>query len=227
MVLALDHAAHKKHSRIHVQKAKAVKRKIAFFDFDGTVTTKDTLLEFIRHSKGAARFYLGFILTSPWLIAYKIKLISNQTAKEKVLRFFFKHTPLDRFEQDCETFSRDILPALIRPKALLEITRLKETGASIVIVSASPENWIRRWTSALEAELLATRLETIPDSDPAKPHRLTGKIFQKNCHGEEKVSRIREAFTLEDYGEIYTYGDTGGDRPMLKLGTASFYKPFR
>jgi NAD(P)-dependent dehydrogenase (short-subunit alcohol dehydrogenase family) len=52
MVLALDHAAHQKHPRISVQKIKAVTRKIAFFDFDGTITTKDTLLEFIRHSKG-------------------------------------------------------------------------------------------------------------------------------------------------------------------------------
>lgn len=204
-----------------------MKRKIAFFDFDGTITTKDTLLEFIRHSKGPARFYLGFILTSPWLIAWKLKLISNQTAKEKVLRFFFKHTPLDRFEQDCENFSRDALPALIRPKALREITRLKESGASIVIVSASPENWIRRWTTTLETELLATRLETTPDKDPNKPHRLTGKILQKNCHGDEKVRRIREVYTLEEFQEIYTYGDSGGDRPMLNLGTASFYKPFR
>lgn len=208
-----------------------MRQKIAFFDFDGTITTKDTLLEFIKHSKGTARFYLGFILTSPWLIAYKIKLISNQTAKEKVLRFFFKHTPLDRFERQCESFSRDILPTLIRPKALKEIAKLKEAGASVVIVSASPENWIRAWTKIIDASLLATRLETAPaPPNPGTsnaPPRLTGKIVEKNCHGEEKVRRIKEAYILEDYHEIYTYGDTGGDRPMLKLGTASFYKPFR
>ncbi|HET6255660.1 MAG TPA: HAD-IB family hydrolase [Puia sp.] len=202
-------------------------QKIAFFDFDGTITTKDTLLEFIRHSKGTPRFYLGFILNSPWLIAYKLKLISNQTAKERVLSFFFKRTPLDRFERHCESFSRDILPTLIRPKALEEITKLRTAGASVVIVSASPENWIRTWATTLEVELLATRLETKPGKDPAKAPRLTGKILQKNCHGEEKVRRIKEAYTLDDYQEIYTYGDTGGDRPMLKLGTASFYKPFR
>lgn len=202
-------------------------RKIAFFDFDGTITTRDTLLEFIKHSKGTLRFYLGFLLTSPWLIAYKLKLISNQAAKESVLRFFFRSTPLDLFEQHCETFSRDVLPSLLRPKALHEIERLRAAGATVVIVSASPENWIRSWSTAIDAALLATRLETVPDKDPAKPRRLTGKIFQWNCHGEEKVRRIKEAFALEDYHEVYTYGDTHGDRPMLKLGTASFYKPFR
>lgn len=197
--------------------------KIAFFDFDGTITTKDTLLEFIKHSKGVPRFFFGFLLTSPWLVAYKIKLISNQKAKERVLRFFFRHTPLDKFETECLTFARDILPTLVRPKALAEITKLKTAGADVVIVSASPENWIRNWTDTIEANLLATRLETTTGT----PLRLTGKIADANCHGEEKVRRIREAYLLDDYHEIYTYGDTAGDRPMLKLGTVSFYKPFR
>ena len=197
--------------------------KIAFFDFDGTITTKDTLLEFIKHSKGALRFYIGFILTSPWLIAYKIKLISNHKAKERVLRFFFNRMPLDKFGQHCASFSTNLLPGLIRPKALREITNLKAAGVSIVIVSASPENWIRDWTRSIDASLLATRLETTSDTLP----RLTGRIVDANCHGEEKVRRIREAYSLGDYHDIYTYGDTSGDRPMLKLGTVSFYKPFR
>src|ERR1700742_1362170 len=106
MVLALDHAAYQKHPGIHVQKTKDVRQKIAFFDFDGTITTKDTLLEFIRHSKGTFRFYLGFLLTSPWLVAYKIKLISNQSAKDRVLRFFFRNMPADRFDRLCGSFSR-------------------------------------------------------------------------------------------------------------------------
>jgi phosphatidylglycerophosphatase C len=204
-----------------------VKEKIAFFDFDGTITTKDTLLEFIKYSRGSFLFYLGFILNSPWLIAYKIKLISNQAAKERVLRFFFKNTPLSSFEEQCEGFAREVLPGLVRPKALTEIARLKAAGASVVIVSASPENWIRGWSGTMEASLLATRLETTPDSGASKPLRLTGRILQANCYGEEKVRRIKEAYALEEYQEIYAYGDTGGDRPMLKLATISFCKPFR
>ena len=35
---------------------------IAFFDFDGTITTKDTLLEFIKYSRGTMSFYWGFLL---------------------------------------------------------------------------------------------------------------------------------------------------------------------
>lgn len=195
-------------------------RRISFFDFDGTITTKDTLLEFVKHSRGTFYFYLGFLLTSPWMVAYKLKVISNQTAKEQFLRFFFRNYPLEKFRQHCESFAQQGIPGLLRPKALEEIKKLQEAGAEVVIVSASPENWIRPWADQTGVQLLSTRLIT-------KNDRITGKILGRNCHGEEKVRRIKETYTLTDYDEIYAYGDTSGDKPMLALANISFYKPFR
>ena len=195
-------------------------QRIAFFDFDGTITTKDTLLEFAKYSKGKFRFYLGFLLTSPWMVAYKLKVISNQKAKEQFLRYFFRNCPLPEFMQLCEDFAKDVIPGLIRTKAPGEISRLKDAGAQVVIVSASPENWIRPWTDSMDVQLLATRLIT-------KNGKITGAIEGRNCHGQEKVRRIEAAFTLSNFDEIYAYGDTGGDRPMLGLAHRSFYKPFR
>jgi phosphatidylglycerophosphatase C len=197
-----------------------VSRTIAFFDFDGTITTKDTLLEFIKFSKGRFRFYLGFALNSPWLIALKLKLISNQKAKEKILAWFFRGNSLPVFQDTCNQFAAQILPGLIRPKALHEIDLLRKKDATIVIVSASPENWIRPWAESNSLELIATRLQVIDLT-------LTGKIAGRNCHGEEKVARIGESVQLPDYEQIYAYGDTGGDKPMLRLAHHSFYKPFR
>ena len=194
--------------------------RIAFFDFDGTVTTKDTLLEFIRFSKGTIPFYLGFALNSPWLVAYRVKLISNQAAKERILAWFFRNTPLSEFQEACDRFAAQVIPGLIRPKALDEIGKLQEKGFSIVIVSASPENWLRHWTETIQAGLIATRLET-------REGRLTGRIVDQNCHGNEKVHRINEAFDLAGYNEIYAYGDSSGDKPMLALAHHAFYRPFR
>ena len=201
-----------------------MKKKIAFFDFDGTITTKDTLLEFIKFSRGNLFFYFGFFLNSPWLLAYKLKVISNQIAKQRVLRFFFGGMPLQRFQEECDRFSKELLPQLIRPKALEEIERLRGNAVSIVIVSASPRNWISSWADLIRAELIATRLQISENQGVSK---LTGKIDGKNCYGEEKVRRIREAFPLSEYEEIYTYGDTRGDLPMLALGNRPFFKPFR
>jgi HAD superfamily hydrolase (TIGR01490 family) len=195
--------------------------KIAFFDFDGTITTRDTLLEFIRFCKGTTGLYTGFLLKSPWLLAYKLKIISNQRAKEAVLRFFYRKLPAEWFEGSCTRFAEQKLPALIRTKAAKELTRLQELGYEIVIVSASPGDWIRPWAASIGATLIATRLATDDKG------RLTGKIVGKNCHGEEKVNRIHLEYRLEDYRSIYAYGDTKGDLPMLRLAHHPFMKPFR
>lgn len=201
-----------------------MKKRIAFFDFDGTITTTDTLLEFIKFSRGGLFFYLGFFLNSPWLIAYKLKVISNQRAKQRILTFFFGGMPRDRFQEQCDRFSKEVLPGLIRPKASEEITRLLGKGVAIVIVSASPQDWIQGWSEGIPAELIATRLQL---SDQAGTERLTGQIEGKNCYGMEKVRRIEQAYILSDYEEIYTYGDTAGDLPMLQLGNRAFFMPFR
>ncbi|WEK37715.1 MAG: HAD-IB family hydrolase [Candidatus Pseudobacter hemicellulosilyticus] len=195
-------------------------RRIAFFDFDGTITNKDTLLEMIRYHAGSTRYWLGFALNSPFLVAFRLGLLGNQQAKEIMLRYFFGRMPADAFAVVCRRFAEEKIPAMIRPKALQEIQKLQAAGAEVVIVSASPEDWIRPWSEALGLCLMATRLET-------KAGQLTGRISGNNCHGEEKVRRIREGYNLADYNEIYCYGDTKGDKPMLSLATFSFYQPFR
>ena len=195
-------------------------KKIAFFDFDGTITTKDTMFELIRHQKGNARFYLGFLLNIPLFAAMKLKLLSKQAAKEKLLGYFFNGTTLSDFQAGCDNFATAKLPALIRPGALTEIEKLWAQGFEIVIVSASAENWIKKWAENNDLQLIATNLECIDG-------KLTGKIAGKNCNGQEKEDRIKAGYDLSIYTEIYCYGDSAGDSKMLALGTHAFYKPFR
>ena len=59
-----------------------MKKIIAFFDFDGTITTKDSLLEFIRFYHGDIKTILGILILSPILVLYKMKIIPNYKAKE-------------------------------------------------------------------------------------------------------------------------------------------------
>ena len=47
-------------------------KRVAVFDFDGTITRKDTLIEFIRFAKGSAALYWGLLLHLPWLILMKL-----------------------------------------------------------------------------------------------------------------------------------------------------------
>jgi phosphatidylglycerophosphatase C len=197
-----------------------VSGRIAFFDFDGTITTKDTLLEIIKFRHGKAKFYWGFLLHSPFLVAMKLGLVSNQYTKELILKYFFGKMREQDFQNLSDEFAQKEIPALVRPKALEEIKKLKENGFDIVVVSASAENWIREWCRSQHLQLIATQLEV-------KDGKITGRIAGRNCHGKEKVERITSKFNLADYRDIYCYGDTGGDKPMLALGTVKFYQPFR
>jgi phosphatidylglycerophosphatase C len=197
-----------------------VKKRIAFFDFDGTITTKDTFLEFIKFCKGNLAFYFGMLLNGHYLLGLKLKLVPNQKAKEKVLEHFFKGMSSEEFKMLCHQFSLQALPKLIRPKAVEEIKKLQAENYTVVIVSASPQNWILPWADTMNLPVLASCLET-------KEGKVTGKLDGKNCRGAEKVRRITENYTVGDYETIYAYGDSSGDLEMLKLATKAYYKPFR
>lgn len=165
-------------------------------------------------------FWTGFLLYSPFIVSYKLGLITNQAAKEKILQHFFSKTSADEFDELCSRFAEKVIPGLIREKAIREIYKLKQEGAEVVIVSASAENWVAKWSNAHGLSCIATRME-------CNDNFISGRISGRNCYGEEKVDRIRKEFDLSRYQKIYCYGDTEGDKPMLALGHVRFYKPFR
>jgi phosphatidylglycerophosphatase C len=197
-----------------------LQKTIAFFDFDGTITKSDTMLELIKFSKGKTAYFLGMMILSPYLIAMKFGLISNTSAKEKMLTYFFGGTSVDIFDETCHRFISDKLPSLIRPKALKKINEHITNHHEVVVVSASAANWISEWCNDNGVNYLSTQLEI-------NGNKITGKLNGPNCNGAEKVARIKNKYNLSDYSTIYCYGDTKGDKPMLQLATFAFYKPFR
>lgn len=196
-----------------------MKPAIAFFDFDGTITRKDTLFEIIRFQRGSSALYTGLALLSPALVMMKLGLISKQKGKELVLQHFFRGTPVDVFSAQCTAFCREVLPGMIRENALQEIRQHLSKGHRVVVVTASAEEWVKPWSDALGVECIGTRLDV-------REGRLTGRIEGANCNGEEKVRRIRQAYELPVFGDIYAYGDTSGDRPMLKLANFGYFRKF-
>jgi phosphatidylglycerophosphatase C len=195
-------------------------KKIAFFDFDGTITTRDSMPEIIKFLKGRSAFYTGILMNMQWFIAYQINLISAGLLKEKILSYFFSGMPEHIFQEQCDLFADRKLPGLIRPDAIAEMDRLRKEGFEMVIVSASAENWIRNFAKRKSLQLIATKLQV-------KNGTITGKIEGKNCKGEQKVISIQEKWDLASFDKIYVYGDTPADKPMMALASQSFYKPFR
>lgn len=194
-------------------------KKLALFDFDGTITKKDSFLAFIKFYKGEWTFWKGMFLLSPVLILYKLKILPNWKAKQYVLTHFFHGEKEVEFNRKGEAFSSVVIPKLVRKKAKNKLYWHIARGDEVVVVTASAQNWVKPWTDQLGIDLIATELET-------KDNLLTGKILGKNCYGPEKVTRVCELRELRSYEDIYVYGDSKGDKELLDIGTQRFYRKF-
>lgn len=193
--------------------------KIAFFDFDGTITKKDSMIEFIRFVFGNKKTFLGLLLLSPIIFLYKLKLISNHLAKQKLLSFFFSNYKIAQFTDFAHEYSLQHIDKIVRNDALQRINWHKNQGHQVVVVSASIDAWLKPWCERNKLDLIATKLNL-------KSGYITGQFDKKNCYGIEKVNRIKEIYKLEKYEFIYVYGDSDGDKEMLSLANKSYYKYF-
>jgi len=213
-----------------------MKKKLYCFDFDGTLTTSDTLLEFIRYAKGTGRFLMVFLMYSPLLVLMKLHLFPNWKAKQLIFAHLFAGMRIEKFDALCRDFAEEY-QHLLRPKGVTLVHEALVAGAQVFIVSASIDNWVRPFFKVRGLDgvrVLGTQIEVIDG-------RLTGKFKSNNCYGEEKVHRICEAlsaptstsspasaapFVRSQY-EIEAFGDSRGDKEMLAFADKGHYKPFR
>lgn len=193
------------------------KSSIAFFDFDGTITRKDSLWLFLKYFSGAGSFYVRIIPLIPALVLFTLGMTSSKKVKEKIFKKFFKDCDIAAFEERCKKFTLQILINHLRPEILNKIKWHKENDHQIVVVSASPKNWIKYWCEDQEIDLIATELEV-------KNGKLTGQIEGENCKGKQKVIRINQKYNLDKYDTVYAYGDSSGDKEMLAIADRAFYR---
>lgn len=192
---------------------------LSLFDFDGTITSDDSLIKFIRFAVGNTKLIWGMTLLSPMLTAYKLKFIPNYKAKQYMLSYFFKGISEEKFMQVANEYSLKHIDTIVRPKAMEKIAWHKDQGHTVVVVSASIECWLKPWCDKNNIDLIATHLEI-------ENEKLTGKFATKNCYGIEKVNRIKEKYNLAEYSIIYAYGDSSGDKEMLSIANERHYKYF-
>ncbi len=194
-------------------------KNLALFDFDGTLTTKDTLFDFIRYAVGSKRYYRGLLKKLPMLIAFKLKFIPNDEAKMRMLSHYFKGYDAQKFRELGRSYALTQIDTILRKEAKDRLDYHKQQGDRIIVVSASLTCWLEPWCQKEEIELLSTQMEI----DQGK---LTGRFATPNCHDQEKVNRIRAHLDPSDYAEIYAYGDSSGDTQMLEMATHAYYRRF-
>lgn len=194
---------------------------IAAFDFDGTLTRRDTLIAFIRFACGNARFLTGVLRCLPFLLAYKCRIYPNWKAKQRLFGHFFRGMKVSEFDNLCLNFCRTQAGGLLHPDAVRRVEEHLRQGHETVIISASIDNWVLPFARLLGIEhVLGTQIEVSPDGC------LTGRFATPNCYGREKVRRLRILFPCRNDYRLIAYGDSRGDRELLAYADESYYKVF-
>jgi phosphatidylglycerophosphatase C len=194
-------------------------RPIVAFDFDGTLTVRDSFLAFLRWRRGTPAYALGALKLIPDLVSYAFHR-DREALKSRAATVYLRGLSEANLDADAERFAEAHITTLLRPDAAQAWLTWKERGAVVCIVTASPEHTVRPFARRLGADLLlGTHLHV--------DHQglITGAFATANCRGQEKVDRLREVFG-DDIRLAAAYGDTSGDTEMLAIADAPGFRVF-
>jgi phosphatidylglycerophosphatase C len=193
---------------------------IVAFDFDGTLTVRDSFTAFLRWRAGPLGFASGAIRLAPAALRYLFDRDRGRI-KAAAAGVFLGGLHRPELEALAEAFAERFAPRLLRPDALAQWREQRAAGARLVIVTASPAFVVRPFADRLAAdELIGTEL-----AFDARD-RFAGAFATPNCRGPEKVVRLEARFG-PGLRLAAAYGDTAGDREMLQIAAVKGYRVFR
>jgi HAD superfamily hydrolase (TIGR01490 family) len=190
---------------------------LALFDFDGTITTREMLPDFIRQATSPRRLAVGMVLLAPLIVGYRLGVVSGTVVRAAIVRFGCTGMPLAALEAHGASFAESALPLVLRAEALARIDWHKRQGDTIVVVSGAFDVYLRHWCREHRLALICSTLE---HSNGV----LTGRYLGRQCVLEEKARRVRAAYDLSRYDRIYAYGDTKEDLGLLALAHERYYR---
>lgn len=193
-------------------------KKLYLFDFDGTLTYKDTMFLYLKFYN-STKFYVQFVKHIPLFVLLKLKLADAEKVKKSFISSILKGESRAKIDKKAQSFFEKFERDIFRKNALEFIQNIDRTQTECYIVSASLDIWVKPFAEKLNIKLLATQAEFADDI-------FTGNFIGKNCNGPEKVKRIIEAVKGRKFDKIIAFGDTSGDREMLAWADESQFEFF-
>lgn len=193
---------------------------VVAFDFDGTLTIRDSFSAFLKWRAGPIRWALGSLRLAPAALAYAFNRDRGRI-KGAAVREFLKGATREELETDARAFAEQFSRSLLRPDAVAAWKNWRNQPVQLVIVTASPEFVVAPFARGLGADALIGT-EFAFDAQ----NRITGVYVSPNCRGPEKVVRLKQAFGPQLQLKA-AYGDTTGDREMIAAAELSGYRVFK
>ena len=197
---------------MHAQNQKS--KTLALFDFDGTLYLHDSFTGFIFYALRKRHIVKRGLQILPWIQAYYLKLYPAHRMRLKLYASMFKDSDAEEILHLAQDYAQQLILKL-NPKLLEQLIQHQELGHEVVLVSASLDLYLKPVCSYLNIDLICSEVEI-------KAGKITGFYQTPDCSNQQKKLRILEKYKLEDYAEIYAYGNSEEDVDMLNLATYSY-----
>jgi HAD superfamily hydrolase (TIGR01490 family) len=195
-------------------------KTLAVFDFDCTLTRKDSFINFLLDTFDFSSFCKGIAVNLFPLLLSSLRLTSDDEPKERVFQHFFSGWSEEAFNSVCTKYSLAKIDGIINQEALEKVNWHRSQHHMLVIASASINMWIIPWAKRNGfIDVIATEPEI-------KGGTLTGRFRTKNCKGPEKLRRFLEHYPYRNQYFLYAYGDSQGDKPLLNIADKPFFRSF-
>lgn len=188
-------------------------RRVAAFDVDGTLTTADCVVPFLRRTAGTTTL-VRRMLRTPIALGRAGTRRDRDALKAASAAATFRGLALATVEADATVFAQEVFDHRLRHDVVASLHSHLAAGDIVVLVSASFEVYLRPLAALLGAhEVIAVRLAV---DDHAV---FTGALVGPNCRGAEKVVRLHEWLAANAGGRdavhLTAYGDSSGDHELL------------
>lgn len=194
-------------------------KKVVAFDFDGTLTYKDSFIAFLQASKGSLQMASALTFQPHMLFDY-MKTKDRGALKARLLYRLLGDISQRELEILVKAFVTKTGKSLFRPDALAAWQTHDLPDRTRVIVTASPELLVGPFGRLIGADrVIGTRLKF------SERGTLLPELIGLNCRGEEKMCRLRKTFG-ETLDLEAAYGDTAGDTEMLAAARHGHYRVF-
>ena len=184
---------------------------IAVFDFDRTLIKRDSMvLFFLRYFNFSWKNIPDLFRLSLETIKFFLKIYSQNQYKEKFLNLIVNSSRIKDPEKIADDFSEYLL-RLVFKDAKKEISKLKENGFELVLLSASPDFYLEKIKDSLGfSKLICT-----------KTNMKNGKIIisGEDCYGKNKLKMLLDEYRRENvnWGKSYCFADNKSDKHLLSL----------
>lgn len=192
---------------------------LAVFDFDGTLTYRDSFTLFLRVELGLTRYLVGMLHLLIPALKFLLGLKTRDQLKTDLIRVFLTGASVAKIEKLADDFCSRYWGRLMRLNGYNEVKKQLAAGATVTLCSASPEIMLRPFAQRLGVKLIATRLDESFGF-------LTGAITAKNCRQQEKVTRLEAIYGDLSRFHLRAWGDSDGDKQLLEAAEEPYYRHF-